>query len=274
MDKKLFTDDYFTIDKKQLKQLGDNPNDEILGSFSGNSYVSAMNGDPSNQRIKDYTALAPLTGPSGDSYIYHSPMNIINGCFAISSQCKNQAAAMRWGDWFFSPEADFALWYGILGENWDYASSTDKNLFGDAPALWKYIDNPGNKTSQNIVCGGMLLPAAEATKDFYAGMASTGGDNYDAKMTTLVIENYVGHEMKELVPEEMYYTNEEANELAQIMVPLEDYMKETTARFIMGKMNIDQDWDKYISELDKIGLKRYLEIKQKAYDNYMKAVVK
>lgn len=272
-DEKLFTAESFTYDGEQLKQLGDNPSAEIVGSFSGGYYGVAMNAAPSNERIKDYNILPPLKGPSGKSYIFNAPLNITNGNFAISTNCKNPEAAMRWGDWFYSPEAKFAMWYGKLGENWDYANESDKNLIGDGPAIWKYISNLGIETSQNIICGSMGLPYGDVTKDIYLGMASTGGDNYDAKMTKWVQDSYVGHEMKEIV-QEMYFSNEEATEMAQINAPMEDYVKESAAKFIMGKMNIDQDWDKYISQLESIGLKRYVEIKQKAYDSYLKAAVK
>ena len=37
----------------------------------------------------------------------------------------------------------------------------------------------------------------------------------------------------------------------------------------MTNGNIDAEWDTYLSELDNMGLQRWLEIKQAAYDRYM-----
>ena len=38
------------------------------------------------------------------------------------------------------------------------------------------------------------------------------------------------------------------------------------AKFIRGEASLENDWDSYLRELDNIGLKRYLEIYQEAYD--------
>ncbi|OAH14239.1 hypothetical protein [Streptomyces jeddahensis] len=37
-------------------------------------------------------------------------------------------------------------------------------------------------------------------------------------------------------------------------------------QFITGKKSLDSDWDSYVSQLDQLGLKRFLQIYQAAYD--------
>ena len=34
-------------------------------------------------------------------------------------------------------------------------------------------------------------------------------------------------------------------------------------------MDVDKDWDKYLAQLNEIGLPRLLEIEQEAYDSYI-----
>jgi putative aldouronate transport system substrate-binding protein len=46
-----------------------------------------------------------------------------------------------------------------------------------------------------------------------------------------------------------------------------DYVTEMIARFVVGDADINKEWDAYLAELDKIGIDRYLEIMQKAYDD-------
>jgi len=41
-------------------------------------------------------------------------------------------------------------------------------------------------------------------------------------------------------------------------------------RFITGDRNINTEWDAYVKQLENLGLKRYLEIQQDAYDQSMK----
>jgi len=45
-----------------------------------------------------------------------------------------------------------------------------------------------------------------------------------------------------------------------------DVQKEYMVQFITGAKDIDAEWDGYISALNNVGLERYLELLQKAYD--------
>ena len=40
--------------------------------------------------------------------------------------------------------------------------------------------------------------------------------------------------------------------------------------FIIGKMDIESEWDKYIETLNSLGVDRYVEILQEGYDNFNK----
>ena len=55
---------------------------------------------------------------------------------------------MRWADWFFTPEADFAAQYGVLGQDWDYSAEGATNTFGDGQAVYKklkeLVDEPND----------------------------------------------------------------------------------------------------------------------------------
>ena len=49
-------------------------------------------------------------------------------------------------------------------------------------------------------------------------------------------------------------------------------MKENTAKFISGALDIEENWDAYIAELETSGIERAIEITQAAYDRYMARV--
>ena len=42
-----------------------------------------------------------------------------------------------------------------------------------------------------------------------------------------------------------------------------------TAQFISGAMDIDSNWDNYISTLQSMGIDRCIEITQAAYERYL-----
>ena len=56
------------------------------------------------------------------------------------------------------------------------------------------------------------------------------------------------------------------NEVATLQTNIENYMQQNALQFITGSKNLDSDWDSYVKGLDGLGLKRYLEIQQTAYD--------
>jgi putative aldouronate transport system substrate-binding protein len=62
------------------------------------------------------------------------------------------------------------------------------------------------------------------------------------------------------------YTFQEMEQLKDLKISMNTYVNESMALFIVGQKNIERDWDSYIQELEKIGLKRYLEITQSGYD--------
>ena len=49
-------------------------------------------------------------------------------------------------------------------------------------------------------------------------------------------------------------------------------MKEQTAQFISGALDIESNWDAYISALEASGMERAIEITQAAYDRYLARV--
>jgi len=63
-------------------------------------------------------------------------------------------------------------------------------------------------------------------------------------------------------------TNAETEELSTLQTDLLTYTKNQLARWISGDGDVNAEWDAYLKELDVIGLKRYLEIKQTIYNRY------
>lgn len=60
------------------------------------------------------------------------------------------------------------------------------------------------------------------------------------------------------------FTVEEQSELTPISTDMDTYLKEMTANFITGKADFSK-WNEYKSTLEKMGVKRYLEIYEAAY---------
>ena len=62
------------------------------------------------------------------------------------------------------------------------------------------------------------------------------------------------------------HTAEENEELGIYEKDLKSYSNETIYNFIIGKGDIDKDWDSYLKSMEDFGLSTVLKIKQAAYD--------
>ena len=67
----------------------------------------------------------------------------------------------------------------------------------------------------------------------------------------------------------MFFSKEELEELTTIETDLFAYINRMRAEWIVnGKA--DKEWDKYLSELKRLKVDRWLEIKQDGYDRVSK----
>ena len=65
----------------------------------------------------------------------------------------------------------------------------------------------------------------------------------------------------------MMMTLEESDRLAQLRVDLNGYANECYARWIT-EGGVENEWDNYLAELNKMGLEEYISIYQGALDRY------
>ena len=87
----------------------------------------------------------------------------------------------------------------------------------------------------------------------------------------LATDLYNGKESKDLFPFwQVWPDPASADEQALLKQNITDYINTNTLGFVTGSKSLDKDWDAYVKGLDGLGLARYLEINQKAYDGLKK----
>ena len=89
-----------------------------------------------------------------------------------------------------------------------------------------------------------------------------GTDNYELAHK---LGSYEAVKPKEIITK-FAYTVEEEKEATELANVLDSYVREKVALWCTGAADVDKEWDSYLKELDNIGLQRYLEITQAAYD--------
>lgn len=63
------------------------------------------------------------------------------------------------------------------------------------------------------------------------------------------------------------YTPDEIRDLDSFGADIEKYTLEMTDKFIAGETSFDE-WDNFVETIENMGLERYLEIQQAAYERY------
>ena len=67
----------------------------------------------------------------------------------------------------------------------------------------------------------------------------------------------------------VYFSNDDQKRIAAIHADLKEYVNQSQARFITGDMDIDSEWDTYITTMENMGMKELVDIYQKRYDKYV-----
>jgi putative aldouronate transport system substrate-binding protein len=272
----LIAPESFTMNADQFKALSIK-NDEIVlgvggGSGAGRFFPTTFGED---RRWADYIALEPLEGPNGMKVAAWNPYPISAGVnwsnFIITGANEHPEISFRWADGLYEQEATLRAVFGVEGEHWVWHGSQNPDKIGmnGEPALWERLVNMNqgvqNSTWQQI---GISYRSAE----FWAGETADMENNLDQvilyRETARAMEPYK-QPVETIVPP-LFYTEEQASQLADLSTTIEDYMMEMFARFVTGDADIDKEWDNYLATLEKMNLKQYLQIKQDAYDAQMK----
>ncbi|OUS67694.1 hypothetical protein B1748_35860 [Paenibacillus sp. MY03] len=254
----------FTQSSDQLKQLA-NSHEEVLGAFAAGANVNVIDGTANPERYRHYTTLAPLKGPDGTQYTtYFNSFPYGGGSFVISSRTEHPEVAIRLADVFFNPERVYGE-----GTQWRKAEEGEVGITG-LPAKIKilkpYSSEPQNETWLDIgepliTNESLLTNATDPDIDPYSPEGL-------GKLLMLETENkyepYTPTDVSLLPP--LKFLSDELDQVSTLRVELDNYIRESRAKFIMGNMNLESDWDAYLAAMDRIGLPKIVELMQTAYD--------
>lgn len=215
-----------------------------------------------NSGAEAFEMIMPLTGPYGRCGI---PWNEENkqtvAQLVITDRCQQPDIAFQWADFLFSEEASNSQMYGKLGEAWDYA--TEGTTLTGKPA--EFVALPGYRdVDPNTRWGFQRL----GQHDFQTRMAMSE-DKYDP-------DNYIyrlGLQSASLRDYALNHTinveidTENSEEYGQLGAALTTYYQQATIEFIVGRRDVDADWDKFLADMDNLQWNRYFEIYQDSFKN-------
>lgn len=273
----LINKDSFTQDQKAQINLNENGDVPVIGAFPSLHLGYALNLTATN-KWHEYNSVPPLQGPKGFKSTTYQPYGkFVTGVFSITKDCKNPEAAFRLADYFYSTEGTLRANWGRENIEWTKADDSQKGLDG-SPAKYKTILTDKTQEANKNVSWGQLFPFNAPRKLQWSFAAPQ--DPYDAKVNPMEgrmnifyaatkEHTKVNPDIKTVLPD-LYYSPESAEELSRLKITINDYVNESIIKFIVGKQDVDKDWDSYVSQLDKLGVKNYLKIIQDSYDKQYK----
>lgn len=175
------------------------------------------------------------------------------GC-AISTSCDDPELAMRVLDFAYSEAGQMIFNYGVEGESYEMVDG--KPVFTD-----KILKPEEGKTT------GQVLSYYAKPYNSYNSIQIM--DAYTQTLTTPEMVNALTvwadcNQDKHSLPK-LFATAEEQAELATLENSVSTYAQEMLFKFVMGAESLD-NYDKYIKNLEDMGIKRLIELKQAAYE--------
>lgn len=155
--------------------------------------------------------------------------------------------------------------FGVEGQDFNYIDPQE-NKPANIKGFTALIDQP--KSNRNEGQNSHWRGENPCFSYDYLDSRLFNGNELNTTYTAgLAAQEYNKHFPKdgEYVPA-LKFTSEKTKSINEIRTNLKTYVEESAARFITGDLSLEKDWDKYVSELEKIGLSKFLEVSQAAYD--------
>lgn len=227
-----------------------------LGAFTSDWFGSTANYNSLNKVIPgfEFLPIEPLTIKEGVKSKIMARNTTNESGWAISAQAKNPEEAMKFMDWWFSPEGRRTWNFGIEGKHY--------TMINGSPVFTDYVlKNPEGKSPLGVlyeagaqVAGVGVQQDVEYENQWVSDIAKKGSQMYMQPGM-----------MEEQMPI-LKYTTEELKELEKIMGTVNQVTEENLQKWILGSSDIDKDWQGYVEQIQQNGINRAMEIVQKAYD--------
>jgi putative aldouronate transport system substrate-binding protein len=249
-----------TQTNQELKVIGETE-PAIAGVFLQSNFQQLTLKD---DKYRNFEAIAPLKGVTtgvGQTYANTKGMALSNAKFMMSSTNPYPAASFRWADFQYGYDNSMLSRYALKDEDWVAADTGTLGPFGD-PAVFKEVGQWGEPTKNSNRQMFMYL-----SYDLLNGlqMASPQGVpvNSDAHYV-MRTPKYMDVGIANSVPR-IFLLPMEVDEYGELSATLTTYVSESFARFVTGDLPLS-DWDKFQGELKNIGVDRFIEMTEKAYD--------
>ena len=266
--KGLIDPEVFTQDNRQFIAKG-RSEPTLYGAFMdwhGENIVgTALMYDPETLQRTVYQPLRPLQTATGKPPLWPTTrrFKLRTRDLAITSANEHPEVTMRWIDTIYDPYWGMHWATSLPGEQWLEEGFTDdgrpiyrvtENPSGMSYGEWKHMYSPANSSphgnSNSLAFVQRIWQPAALMKQ---------------ESSTTYYEDFMPpQEYPEPGP---YFSDELTEEMSILMADVNGYIDKTYARWIV-EGGVEEEWDGYVAELQKLNIDRLVEIWQQGYDEF------
>ena len=225
-----------------------------------NSYHSGFSKDNFASGNLELDIMAPLTSEYWDTpQWYMAPVASIGTTYAVSAKCEDIETMVKWFDAWYAPVDNplneegtiwgITPWLGELGVDF---------TLDDTNMIYTKMEHAGTKECFS----NMLYNGYEDGKFPYSQDPST---NVGVKGRG-ISNNCWPYAVTPVELSSLTLTQDEQDVYNDTFADMDAYIIEMTAKFITGELSIEENWDSYLSYLDKMGVQDVIDIYQAAYE--------
>lgn len=226
-------------------------------AIAGSTIAGAAFATVGEERNDDMT-LAPYIAADGYEMAWLNRNTFSAGKFVITKDCEYPEVALRVWDYMFSEEGAKLMWMGPE-ENYTYAE--------DGTWTWNLAEG---QTTEQIRAVGTIQPsismaAAYPTEWFKQAAGSETKANEDRYLLGTEYADY----LRRAIPDALQYDSAVSDERALLLTDLNSYVNTSLAQFITGELDIEKDWDAFMSQCENLKVDEIVEMTQASYDTYL-----
>lgn len=276
-DEKLINEDAFVISNDEMKEKIKAGKTGFNGNMSVMFTEVGTEGDYEHQK---WVYLPGLTNEDYDSESIVVPWRRVTTSFKVmvNANTEHPEEIAKFIDYLYTDEGVISTTNGYEGVSFDYVMKNGQSIMDTSKYDSAYASGEEYRTTVVIAQNSLELlkinkgtiyePIFNAETDkvleclgeeIHIGCASELGYRTSLASGTVEADPFPI----------LSYKDDEIEERTILHTDINNYLTTVKTQFITGEMDLDDDWDSYLAELEKMGLKRYLEIEQAAYDRYI-----
>jgi len=242
-----------------------------VGVIAEGATNGIIEGGADNPNFKNWRTVAPLKGPGGVQHaaFFGTQPTELTFVMTKDSTKEQQIAMMKLLNFIWTPEGTQTLNFGPEGKHWAKAAPGELGLNGQ-PALF---------SSTNAKEQGKFYAQGKTQNDGWDQMGPVFGSETLRNLGTPArppleplgdqtllhletLKDYLGKQPAQVYPGAVWAPADQVDKYGMYRTNINKFVNEWTASFVAGNKSVDKDWQAYLDGLEKLGLKKYLQMSQ------------